>query len=113
MTRRVTMLAVALMVAGLIAFDLSASAAPNPFRAGTAVRYELAAAARVELDVRDVGGRVVRVLARGTRAPGAHVAAWDGRNGDGMRVGSGVYFYSLRAEERVPELGRIPPSRGR
>lgn len=33
MTRRVTMLAVALMVAGLIAFDLSASAAPNPFRA--------------------------------------------------------------------------------
>lgn len=33
MTRRVTMLAVAVMVGGLILFDLSASAAPNPFRA--------------------------------------------------------------------------------
>lgn len=33
MTRRVTMLAVAVMVGGLVLFDLSASAAPNPFRA--------------------------------------------------------------------------------
>jgi hypothetical protein len=33
MTRRVTMLAVAVMVAALIAFDLAASAPPNPFKA--------------------------------------------------------------------------------
>jgi hypothetical protein len=33
MTRRVTMLAVAVMVAALIAFDLAASASPNPFKA--------------------------------------------------------------------------------
>lgn len=33
MTRRVTMLAVAGMIGGLIVFDLSASATPNPFRA--------------------------------------------------------------------------------
>jgi hypothetical protein len=33
MTRRVTMLAVAVMVAALIAFDLGASAPPNPFKA--------------------------------------------------------------------------------
>jgi hypothetical protein len=33
MTRRVTMLAVAVMVGALIAFDLAVSAEPNPFRA--------------------------------------------------------------------------------
>ena len=33
MTRRATMLAVALMVGGLIALDLAASAPPNPFKA--------------------------------------------------------------------------------
>jgi hypothetical protein len=33
MTRRVTMAAVALMLAGLIAFDLAASAPVNPFKA--------------------------------------------------------------------------------
>jgi hypothetical protein len=33
MTRRVTMLAVAAMVTALIAFDLAASAPPNPFKA--------------------------------------------------------------------------------
>jgi hypothetical protein len=82
-------------------------ASPNPFRAGTAVRYELAAAARVELDVRDVGGRVVRVLARGTRAPGAHVAAWDGRNASGTSVASGVYFARLRLDSGAGEAIRL------
>jgi len=33
MTRRWTMLAVVLLVAGLLAFDLSTSAAPDPFAA--------------------------------------------------------------------------------
>lgn len=33
MTRRVTMLAVAVMVGALIAIDLAASAPPNPFKA--------------------------------------------------------------------------------
>lgn len=33
MTRRTTMLIVALLVAGLITFDLSVSATPNPWRA--------------------------------------------------------------------------------
>jgi hypothetical protein len=33
MTRRVTMLAVAVMMAALIALDLAASAPPNPFKA--------------------------------------------------------------------------------
>jgi hypothetical protein len=33
MTRRVTMLAVAALVAALITFDLAASEPPNPFRA--------------------------------------------------------------------------------
>lgn len=33
MTRRITMLAVAAMIGALIAFDLAASAPPNPFKA--------------------------------------------------------------------------------
>ena len=33
MTRRMTMLAVMAMIGGLILFDLSVSATPNPFRA--------------------------------------------------------------------------------
>jgi hypothetical protein len=33
MTRRVTMLAAAVMIGGLVLFDLSVSATPNPFHA--------------------------------------------------------------------------------
>ena len=33
MTRRLTMFAVAVMIGGLIALDLAASAPPNPFKA--------------------------------------------------------------------------------
>jgi hypothetical protein len=39
----------------------------------------------------------VRVLVDGEREPGTHTAVWDGRNDHGVAVGSGVYFYSLRA----------------
>jgi hypothetical protein len=31
------------------------------------------------------------------KAPGEHLARWDGRNYSGERVTSGVYFYNIEA----------------
>jgi len=41
----------------------------------------------------------VRTLADGVMGPGAFAATWDGRDASGHAVGSGVYFYRLRAGE--------------
>lgn len=65
---------------------------PNPLVTSTAVRFELGAAATARVAIFDASGRRVRTLADGPFAPGVHAAAWDGRDGNGARVASGVYF---------------------
>jgi flagellar hook assembly protein FlgD len=49
----------------------------------------------VSLRVFDVSGREVRTIVDGDLAAGSHTARWDGKNADGVAVGSGVYVYRL------------------
>ena len=70
---------------------------PNPFNPQTAIRFTLDAKQDVTLAVYDVNGRLVRMLASGTRDVGTHSITWDGRNNAGATVSSGVYFYRLNA----------------
>jgi len=71
--------------------------APNPTQSQTVIRYDLPKSTAVELAIYDVAGRRVRTLADGLLGPGAFAATWDGRDAGGRAVGSGVYFYRLRA----------------
>jgi flagellar hook assembly protein FlgD len=70
--------------------------APNPFRASTVLRFQLAAEGPVSLQVFDVAGRLVTTLADGTFPAGIHEVPWTGRDDGGRRVQSGVYFYRLQ-----------------
>jgi hypothetical protein len=70
---------------------------PNPFNPTTTIHYELPAAGHVTLDVLDVRGRLVRTLVNGRVEAGRRAVLWEGRDDDGQRVASGVYFYRLRA----------------
>ena len=71
---------------------------PNPFNPFTTIRYELPTAARVNLRVFDLGGRLVRVLRnQELESRGTHEALWDGRDLSGRDVGAGVYIYQLDA----------------
>ena len=63
---------------------------PNPFNPATIIRYELAAAAPVRLQIFDVGGRLVRTLFVGEFATGAQSFTWDGRSDTGAPVASGT-----------------------
>jgi hypothetical protein len=73
-------------------------ARPNPFNPATEILLEVPASAGkapIMLRVYDVNGRLARVLHDAPLAPGPHHFAWDGRDGAGRVVASGVYF--LRA----------------
>jgi len=74
---------------------------PNPFNPKTTIAYALPEAGHVTLRVYDVAGRLVRVLEDGEREAGAHSATWDGTDGAGLGVGSGVYFCRLETDGRV------------
>ena len=68
---------------------------PNPFNPTTAIRYEILAAAQVELTVYDILGREVVTLVRSRQPAGAYSILWRGRDVAGREVSSGVYIYRL------------------
>ena len=75
---------------------------PNPFNPETWIPYQLAADAGVTLTIYDLNGITVRRLELGHQLAGYYAergraAYWDGRNGHGESVASGLYFYSLTA----------------
>ena len=75
---------------------------PNPFNPETWVPYQLAKPAEVTLMIYATNGTVVRTLALGHQVAGHYqsrvrAAYWNGRNAQGEKVASGVYFYTLTA----------------
>ena len=70
---------------------------PNPFNGNTVIRYRLPAAQLVTLVIYDIQGRQVKTLMHQKQEAGWHAVQWDGKNQQGQRVSSGIYFYQLRA----------------
>lgn len=79
---------------------------PNPFNPTTTLRLHLPAAARVHAVLYDVSGRRVRTLLDADLPAGEHRAVWDGRDAQGARAASGIYFLRLQAgdERRTAKL---------
>lgn len=75
---------------------------PNPFRFGDGAvlvfPYRLAARERVHAAIYREDGKVVKEFNLGSRGAGFHSdLIWNGTDGSGQRVSSGVYFMRLRA----------------
>jgi len=65
---------------------------PNPFNPRTSIDFELASRSRVIIEIFDVEGRRIRRLLDRMTAPGGHTVNWDGKDDQGRRMSSGVYF---------------------
>ncbi|MCC6350026.1 MAG: alpha-glucosidase C-terminal domain-containing protein [Candidatus Eisenbacteria bacterium] len=85
------------------------SAAPNPFRDSTLLRFELPHSARVRVDVLDVSGRRVRALGPRLLDAGAHAIRWDGRDDAGRDAGAGLFFVRIQlpGESPVARIARL------
>ncbi|MCU0638815.1 MAG: T9SS type A sorting domain-containing protein [Candidatus Krumholzibacteria bacterium] len=70
---------------------------PNPFNPVTSIAYILEERSFVTLAVYDVAGRRVAVLVEGMEEAGSHAVTWNGTDGRGGQVSSGVYFARLVA----------------
>ena len=77
---------------------------PNPFNPSTRLTLSLpagAATAPVQLSIHDVQGRQLALLFSGRLAGGERLSLdWDGRDGEGRRLPSGVYFARARLGAR-------------
>ena len=73
---------------------------PNPFNPETWIPYQLKEAADVQINIYSSEGTLIRRLSLDHQPSGYYLtqhqaAHWDGRNENGERVASGVYFYEL------------------
>jgi hypothetical protein len=83
---------------------------PNPFNPETWIPYQLARDANVNISIYSIKGQLIRTLHLGNQSAGIYVqkgkaAYWDGRDNEGERVASGVYFYTLQVREVIPRIG--------
>ncbi|MFH1143006.1 MAG: FlgD immunoglobulin-like domain containing protein, partial [Candidatus Eisenbacteria bacterium] len=74
---------------------------PNPFSGATRLALTLPAPQEIDLAVYDPAGRRVRTLAAGSAPAGVTEIGWDGRDGEGQILGSGVYFARMRTKTQT------------
>lgn len=75
--------------------------APNPSNPRTTLSFEIAVRQRVRISVFDASGAVVRSLVDDIREPGVHTVVWDGDDGTGRAVASGLYFARLSTDHET------------
>jgi WD40 repeat protein len=77
---------------------------PNPANPETWIPYQLLQPAPVVIRIYNQKGQVVRTLSLGEKNAGFYftkdkAAYWDGKDSEGEKVASGIYFYTLEAGE--------------
>lgn len=70
---------------------------PNPGNPGTSITFQMPEAGNAVLKVVNIRGAVVRTLVNEQRSAGSHQVHWDGKNDQGLSVGSGMYIFILNA----------------
>jgi hypothetical protein len=69
---------------------------PNPFNGITRIRFDLDESQDISLSVYDVNGREIARLLSGRRDAGEYTVTWNGLDGFGQQVASGIYIYHLQ-----------------
>ncbi|MBN2460887.1 MAG: T9SS type A sorting domain-containing protein [Candidatus Cloacimonetes bacterium] len=74
---------------------------PNPFNPTTTIKYSLATGSRVELQVFNLKGQLVRTLVDQENPAGEYTVTWNGTDNNNLSVTSGVYLYRLKTESNI------------
>ncbi len=72
---------------------------PNPFNPYTIIKFNLPEPTFLSLDIYNILGQRIRTLGSGCYPAGAGELIWDGLDGDGRTLPSGVYFYELNTPQ--------------
>lgn len=82
------------------------SAGPNPSTGPVVIRYRLPSAGSAVLEIFDPSGALVRRFMQESQPSGSHEIRWNGRDGAGRAVPSGVYMTRIEMDGRVMK-GRV------
>ncbi len=82
---------------------------PNPFNSFTYIPFEvplISPEVHVEIEVYNLLGRRVAMAFSGEVFPGSRIIRWDGHDGSGVPLPTGVYFYRMRSDRRFTSKSR-------
>jgi hypothetical protein len=68
---------------------------PNPFNPQTMIRFSVPGISDVSINIYDLNGKLVDIVAQGVYSQGTHIVVWDGMTLNRELVSSGVYLYKL------------------
>jgi agmatine deiminase len=90
-------------ISGPVAFLSSKieSIAPNPFNGETRISFSLKEDLRTSITVYNLQGQVMKIIASREFSSGSHEVAWDGKDGSGNEVPSGIYLLKLSTDKGV------------
>lgn len=80
---------------------------PNPFNPKTVIKYELPAAADIEITVYNVNGQKITTLEKGVKESGSYKTIWNGTDSNGSQVTSGIYFCKLNADGKEIQINKM------
>ena len=72
---------------------------PNPFNPETEIRFALTKDSHVVINIYNTLGQQIGTLTDSQYSAGFHSVHWDGKDGNGSHVSSGVYLYQIQAGE--------------
>jgi flagellar hook assembly protein FlgD len=83
--------------------------APNPSGAITRFRLDVASSRRLRVEVVDLEGRSVRLIADREFEPGRHDLSWDGLDSSGRLAPAGTYFVRVgpNSARQVQRFARL------
>ena len=74
---------------------------PNPFNPTTNISYTIPESGNVSLRIYDVLGKLVNTLVDNEVSSGSHQITWNGKDANGVSVASGMYFYTIKANNFI------------
>lgn len=77
---------------------------PNPFNPSTTIVVSVPRTSKVNVTIYNMLGQRVRTLFDGNLEQGKKELQWDGTNDSGVKLGSGVYIYTMKSGNFIDSL---------
>lgn len=74
---------------------------PNPFNPRTTIQYEIPNAGKVEVQIFDITGCLVKTIVSKNQQAGKHKTIWNGENESGQKIASGFYVYTIKFKNTI------------
>jgi len=77
---------------------------PNPFNPNTKIEFSIQTDSKVALSIYNIKGQKIRSLLNDQITAGKHSIVWNGEDASGKKVGSGLYLYKLRVNDKTESV---------